>query len=267
MQKGICTFSKLGRYGRFANQIFQIAGTVGMARANGLDYAFPLWINYDHKERFGSTEDANVFDYFINRLPLLEVNQISWNELNVPWGYHNYQLNKLENYDVSGHMQSPKYFNHCLDEVRQLFTMKGEYKGIHDVVAIHARRGDYDNKYHPVVPVGYYTVAISRLSKNSTFFVFSDDNNFINELREALDNYGLYSQAKNLVPVTLDYLESFAVMKRCRHFIIGNSSYSAAAAILSPSEGKVVIAPKNWFGPSYTNITAKDIYSDNWLIM
>jgi hypothetical protein len=52
-------------------------------------------------------------------------------------------------------------------------------------------------------------------------------------------------------------------MKRCRHFIIGNSSYSAMAAILGEAEDKKVVAPRPWFGPA-SNITGEDIYNPDW---
>lgn len=267
--KGYCTFSDLGRYGRFANQIYQIAGTIGIARKNGLQPIFPLWCNYDHAERFGSSEDINVHEHFTD-LPLMVsgsklIDFVGYEKVGVPWGYHDIQLPTPGNYNISGHLQSYKYFAHCIDEVRQVFTMKKEEKKIYDVVAIHARRGDYDNKYHPVLPVSYYLLAIARFSKTATFFVFSDDPNFHLQLKDALNSYGLYDQAKNLVPIHADYIASFAIMKRCRHFIIGNSSYSAAAATLSDSPDKVVVAPKTWFGPAYTAINANDIYCDNWI--
>jgi hypothetical protein len=265
--KGFCTFSSLGRYGRFANQIYQIAGTIGIARKNGLEPVFPLWCNYDHAERFGSTEDINVYQHFINELPgVLGSDLTSYNKVGVAWGYHNVHLPEPGNYDIYGHLQSRNYFAHCIDEVRKVFTMKKEEKKIYEVVAIHARRGDYDNKYHPVIPVSYYVLAITKFSKTASFFVFSDDNNFIYQLKDALNAYGLHEQAKNLIPIHGDYLSCFAIMKRCRHFIIGNSSYSAAAAMLCEGVGTVV-APKNWFGPAYTNISAKDIYCDNWIIL
>ena len=54
------TFSKLGRQGRLANQMFQIAGTIGIAIKSGQKYGFPKWINHDAKDLLGSTEDIEV---------------------------------------------------------------------------------------------------------------------------------------------------------------------------------------------------------------
>lgn len=269
--KGYCTFSSLGHYGRFANQIFQIAGTIGIARKNGMLPVFPVWRNYDHGERFGSREDIEIHKHMVHRLPSIEKGTeidgaMAFVSRPVEWGYHDVQL-LPGNWDLSGHFQSLKYFDHCIDEVRYYMEMKDEPKEIMPFIAIHARRGDYDNKYHPVIPVDYYVKAIEHCPTDSEFLVFSDDKGFYIELTRACIDHGLTKQSQKLYPVNGNYLSSFAIMKCCMHFIIGNSSYSAAAAILSDYPDKQVIAPKNWFGPAYTNITAKDIYCPDWKII
>ena len=267
---GFCTFSQLGRYGRFANQIFQIAGTIGIARKNGLEPVFHTWYNHDHAERFGSKEDINVHQHFVNPLP--DITAITttigaWETVGMEWGYFDVKLGHQGRYDLSGHFQSLKYFEHCIDEVRHYMRMKKEKDTIQPFVAIHARRGDYDNAYHPIIPVYWYVEAIKHFPTDSKFLVFSDDKCFISQLADMCEIHGLMKQANNMAPVYANYLDSFAIMKKCNHFIIGNSSYSAAAAILSEGKDKQVIAPATWFGPKYTNITAKDIYCDNWKIM
>src|ERR1044071_3780128 len=134
--KGYATFSALGRYGRFANQIFQIAGTIGIARKNDLQPVFPVWRNYDHGERFGSREDINVFEHMVNDLPgiskyltneqdYFDVVKAVYKSKPVEWGYHDVRL-APGNWDISGHLQSSKYFDHCIDEVRHYMKMKQE---------------------------------------------------------------------------------------------------------------------------------------------
>lgn len=264
---GCATFTQLGRYGRFANQFFQWAGTMGIARKNALRPLFPVWRNYDHVERFGSKEDINVFEHFVNALPLLDRLPDYHTKVGVPWGYHDIKLESWDNYDISGHLQSPRYFEHCIDEVRHYATMKAESAEYSPHVAIHARRGDYDNKYHPVIPVEWYVKAIQYFPASVKFLVFSDLPIFVSQLSDALTIHGLNSYANRLVPIYSDYLRSFAIMKKCSHFIIGNSSYSAAAAILADVPGKQVIAPRNWFGTGYAGITGDDIYGNDWKIL
>jgi hypothetical protein len=264
--EGYCTFTQLGRYGRLANQVYQIAGTIGIARKNGMEPVFPLWRNYDHAERFGSKEDINVFEHFINPLPVIPDYETFWQNRGVEWGYHDITL-PPGNWNLSGHFQSPKYFDHCIDEIRHYMTMYDEPKTTQPYTAIHARRGDYDNKYHPVIPVEWYVNAIRHFPADNNFLVFSDDPCFISQYAEALEIHGIGQYAMKMIQFRGDYLTSFALMKKCEHFIIGNSSYSAAAATLADAKDKQVIAPKTWFGEAYAGISGKDIYCPDWKLM
>lgn len=271
--KGYCTFLSLGRYGRFANQIFQIAGTIGIARKNGLEPVFPEWKNHDHKDRFGSTEDIDVQAHFVNPLPPCRALYFN-KDINIPWGYHDISLSEGHNYNLAGHMQSYKYFDHCIDEVRHYMKMKNEFP-ISKWVAIHVRRGDYDNQYHPRLGMNYYAKAVEQFPTGTKFKVFSDDIHAVRD--EFLAHYGkqglngmpaFYSLCfVNLDEPTYDYIGSFKLMKSCGGFIIGNSSYSAAAAILSEAPNKKVVAPRNWFGEAYAGINANDMYCPDWVVV
>jgi len=245
----IVTFSALGRYGRAANAFFQVASTIGIARKNGFDFGFPLLINHDHRNRFGSTEDIDMYRQFVNPLPFYDGPELP--ERFVPWGYQNVVLTESTN--LTGHMQSERYFCHAIDEVRHYFRMKDE-PPLSDYVAVHYRAGDYGSDYHPRMPIEYYREAMN-LFPGAKFLVFSD------ELETAKNLFGSdveYSEG--------DYLEDFRRMKTCRHFIIANSSYSAMAAILSEAPDKRVVAPRPWFGKA-AGIDGEDIYSEGWEII
>lgn len=257
--RNIVTFNALGRYGRLCNQMFQIAGTIGIARKNGYDFAFPEWKNYDHAERFGSTEDIDIQKYFENPLPVYQGPPLP--DQFVHWGYHDVRLR--HSVSLSGHMQSVKYFAHCFDEVKYYFRMKDEFNR-NDYCAVHLRAGDYDDAYHPRLGLSYYGKAILELPPGVRLLLFSDDKQRASELFSQLrDITGMQYDLAN----GSDYIEDFKLMKSCRHFIIGNSSYSAMAAILGEAPDKKVIAPSPWFGPKYTDITGKDIYCDDWKVI
>lgn len=249
--RNIVTFNSLGRYGRFCNQMYQIAGTIGIARKNGFDFAFPEWKNYDHAERFGSTEDIDLQKYFVNPLPVYRGSVLP--DQFVHWGYHDVKL--TQSCSLSGHLQSFKYFAHCLDEVKWYFRMKNE-ESQNDLCAIHVRLGDYDNGYHPRLGLEYYLKAMSNFSGSQKYVVFSDDPVAAKKMFHG-----------ELPVISKDYISDFKLMKSCRHFIIGNSTYSAMAAILGEAPDKKVIAPSPWFGPKYTEITGKDIYCDDWTVI
>jgi hypothetical protein len=245
----LVTFNSLGRFGRLANQMYQIASTIGIARKNGFDFAFPYWKNYD-QEKFGPTEDIDTQKHFVNPLPLYDGPELP--DHPVEWGYHDVTL--TESVSLSGYLQSEKYFARCIDEVRWYLMMKDEPPQ-NDYVAIHVRRGDYDDHYHPRVPEGYYRAAMAEFP-GARFRVFSDD---IPASREMFGSEVEYSEG--------GYLDDFRLMKRCRHFIIANSSYSAMAAVLSEAKDKRVIAPRPWFGPGYPYMDGEDIYGDNWKVI
>lgn len=260
--KGYCTMTSIGNYGRFANMLFQVAGVIGVARKNGLQPVFRPLRNLDHKERFGSNEDIDVFKYFKNPLPAMPEG-LQWREQPVPWGYSDIRLGPGD-WNLTGHFQSFKYFAHCFDEVKYYMRMKDE-PGLQDYCAIHVRLGDYDGGYHPRLDLSYYMPAMNRMPSGIKFILFSDDPKgayaMLKLATNATDKFDIsISDGKN-------YIDDFRLMKSCRHFIIGNSSYSAMAAILGEAKDKRVIAPSadNWFGNKYTNITGADIMMPEWV--
>jgi len=253
------TFSQLGRYGRFANQLFQIAGTIGLATKHGYSYAFPKWINYDHKDRFGSTEDVDLQKYFVNPLPASDINLP---DFPISWGYHP-DMRIPDGVSLSGHMQSEKYFKHCKDVIQHYFAMKEE-DSFEDFVAIHVRLGDYDNQYHTRLDQSYYARAIEQFPPATKFVVFSDDP-LAAAMIIATSTYASHSGGLHAAPKQ-SYFEDFRMMKRCGGFICGNSSFSLMAAILSPAKKKKIVCPSQWFGPAWTPET-KDLYPENAIII
>lgn len=251
------TCKSLGRLGRFANQMFQIAGVIGIATKNGHPFCFPKWVNYDHRDRFGSSEDIEVYKFFENELP--EMVDIPYQYRWIDWGYHDVRL-KDGAWDLAGHFQSDKYFSHCIDKVRHYFRMKDEYPP-NDYVAIHYRAGDYTddpNAYHPRCSREYYEKAMSLFSASTEFVVFTDD---AEKAREVF-----FSVSQTLSFYHGDYIEDFKMMKSCKHFICANSSYSLMAAILADQPGKKIVCPKRWFGKE-APITFEGMYPENAIVL
>ena len=260
--RNLVTAKCVGRYGRFANQMFTIAGALGIARKNGYDFALcEPWRNHDGRV-FEPDLDIDCFKRFENEFPIYTGPDLP--QIGVSWGYHDIQL--THSADLMGHFQSQKYFHHCLDEVKWWFTMKDEGPLL-DYVALHLRRGDYGeqptpqhpdgNPYHPRMNMSYCLPAME-MFPGAKFLVFSDG---IEDCKEMFGNSVEYSEGR-------DYMEDFKLMKRCRHFIISNSSYSAFAAILGDAPDKKVVAPFPWFGGPYDgNLDPKDIYSEGWTVI
>jgi len=242
-----------GGLGRFGNQMWTIAGCIGIARANGMDFAFPKWVNHDNTLFGGNRDDFSR--YFVNQLPLLPDGR-HWENYGYFWGYRDVKLSKGD-WSIDAHLQSPKFFENCIEEVRHYFSMKNEGEQ-NDFCAIHVRAGDYiddPNAYHPRCSKEYYEKAISMMPSGTKYIIFSDDIEFA---KQRVNVKGTYLSGY--------YLSDFKLMKRCKHFIIANSSFSAMAALLADHPDKIVIAPERWFGPS-VDISAKDIYHNKWIII
>ena len=241
------TFNSLGRYGRFGNQLFQIAGTIGIATHNGYDYGFPKWVNWDAKERFNTDEDTEIHKWFKHALPEVSVDLPDYF---VHWGFHG--LKYPDNVSYSGHMQSDRYFRHCEDLVRHYFTLETESER-NDYTAIHIRMGDYGSEYHPVLSDDYLRSATAYLS--GPYLLFSDGGD---AAYRRLKENGIIAEL-----FVGDTFSSFREMKACKNHIIANSTFSWWAAWLA---GGKVVAPKKWFGPA-ANLDTKDIYCENWKVL
>lgn len=256
--KGYITNTSIGSYGRFCNGAFELAGLLGVARRNGLTPVAPLWCNHDARDRFGSKEEFDIWKHFEHHLPLIPTGT-QFKDQSVQWGYHDVRLS-AGNWNISGHFQSFKYFEHCADEVKYYLRMKDE-KPI-DYCAIHYRAGDYDkgpNSYHPRMPTEYYERAVDHFPADQKYMLFSDGMDELEAMCKKL-------RIKYTVSPGKDYIQDFRLMKGCSDFIIANSSYSTMAAWLSDAKDKKVVSPSgyNWFGPQ-AQINGNDIIHPDWI--
>lgn len=212
-------FEKLGNYGRLGNQMFQIASTIGIAKKNNTDYAFPEW---------------SVSKHFDGEFPIMPTTSFQTYKEPNPY-YSDVILDSRYNWSLEGYFQSWKYFEHCKDLVLSTFHFDREPV---DAIALHVRRGDYLNlqHVHPVLQMNYYKSAMEYF-QGENFTVFSDD---IEWCKDNLSQRNVtYSTTYNLSPI-----EDFKHMASHKGFITANSSFSWWAAYLSGSEE--VIAPKHY---------------------
>lgn len=256
--KGYITQLSIGNYGRWANALYQVCAVIGIARRNGLTPVFPLLQNKDHRDRFGSTEDIDMYKHFVNPLPAIPPG-IKWIDKPWPWGYVDQAL-PAGNWNISGHFQCFKYFEHSADEVKWYMKMFDE-KPI-DVCAIHYRAGDYSSApgaYHPRMPIEYYAKAFEHFPANQKYLIFSDDRDEAEVLIKQLGVKYDVAQGK-------DYIDDFRALKSCRHFIIANSTYGSLAAWFGNWPDKKVVSPSgyNWFG-DVAQINGNDIPHESWI--
>jgi hypothetical protein len=179
-----------------------------------------------------------------------------------------------------GFWQSERYFSWMEREIREAFSFKKplnlDSQKIEDelahqpnAVSVHVRRGDYvtsaaTNELHGVCSVTYYKKAIALIKQkitNPVFYFFSDDAGWVAEnLIAATDNALLVQHNRGD-----DSWQDIALMSKCSHHIIANSSFSWWGAWLNPGNEKMVIAPANWFAAKADNLDTLDLIPQNWI--
>lgn len=183
-----------------------------------------------------------------------------------------------------GYFQSERYFADVTDKLRDHFQPRDglgrQAQSIADAIAgsalpvsVHIRRGDYVKsvetaRVHGVLGAAYYRKALSilqgALASSITVFVFSDDPD---DAEAVLD----FVPRENLVHVRGDRdrpWEDMALMARCRHHVIANSSFSWWGAWLNPSSDKIVVAPREWFTPAeLRRRNTCDLYPRDWILV
>ena len=242
--------------GGLGNYMFQAAAAHSLAVNNNTTAVFDL----DNAARVH--RHANVYKH--NILRNLNVGEITltcqYNEPHFHYSEIPYQLGVL----LNGYFQSDKYLNRSA--TLELFSIDDEsYKFIVDkygssfnnAVSIHVRRGDYLAKHdrHPVQSIDYYKQAMQYFDSSSIFYIFSDDIEWCKE--------NFKGSQFTFIEDNADYIDLW-LMSLCDHNIIANSSFSWWGAWLNQNPNKIVIAPKNWFGPN-KKLSVQDLIPEKWI--
>jgi hypothetical protein len=185
--------------------------------------------------------------------------------------------------ELFGYFQSERYFSSIADEIRtclqprEPFGMEAQATADRIAeselpVSIHVRRGDYvasaeTARVHGTLDLDYYRKALDLIERSAggriTLFVFSDDAAAATDL--------LRSYSGEMIEVRGDPdrpWEDMALMTRCRHHVIANSSFSWWGAWLNPSPDKIVIAPRAWFAPAILRKrNVRDLCPPDWTLI
>lgn len=272
------TYSEIGHFGRLGNQMFQFASTIGIARKLGYDVYFPIEnITEPTIENFkdGITRSVyfdipKIFD-IPNSILKSRKEFVDFKNINEPQFHFCYDMfNIPDNVNLKGYYQTEKYFDHCQEEIRSIFTFKNEIKNTasqiiskldYELVSIHVRVGDYIGlqDHHPICEPEYYGNAIKHfMDKNYYFLIFSDSIEY---------SKNIFGESENIIYIEGNTQEvDMCLMSMCHHNIIANSTFSWWAAWLNNNPDKKVIAPKKWFGSAYSYQDTSDLYCKNWII-
>lgn len=188
------TYSDLGRMGRFGNQLFQIASTIGLSFRERLPYAFGEW-EYEK--------------YFENALPKRD-----------PKGFYKSYV---------GYLQDYRNFKWAEPIIQQQFKLKPREVEIpENTVFIHFRAYSKDllgdvTAINPEQTTDYYLRAI-KYFPNKQFVVFTDNIEIAKKVIYFLDCPFVCSE---------NFIDDFYVMTKCDGGIISNSSFAWWAGWLS----------------------------------
>lgn len=249
--------------GRFGNVLFQISAGYSLSLKNNDEFILNL------SEMEFSQHTVDLYLKTVLRKINFTDKLLSIENIHREPHFNFSDITYLPNMKIHGYFQSEKYFQKHKKEIKNLFEIDEEtlseierkYSEIlkKRTCSIHVRRGDYLGlqQYHPLCDMTYFKEAMSKMPKGTKFLIFSDDINWCKE--NFVDDKFIFVEGNN--EVTDLYL-----MSMCKHNIISNSSFSWWGAWLNKNKSKKVVAPKIWFGPSYSNMITDDLYCDKWIV-
>ena len=280
-------FDSIGTMGRLGNQMFQHAALKGIARNRGFEYCIPHQVPSIQIDNYGLLETFEMKN--VDHIQFLNSSLYSKES---HFHFDEKLFNEcLDNSNVSGFFQTEKYFKHVEDEIREDYTFKkqwlnpckefmNQFEG-QEVIFLHVRRGDpnltdkrgfkwaYVNlqDQHPVQPLDYYESALKHFSEDAPVLVFSDSIEWCKKQHIFRSDRFMFSESEDkyddgaLVPCI-----DLCLMSLCSHAIIANSSMSWWGSWLIRNPNKKIVAPKNWFGPTYHYNDTKDFYYDDYYV-
>jgi hypothetical protein len=263
------TFSNIGHMGRLANQMFQFASTIGVARRSGYDVKFPIEkFKTETPDSYAGCKLLECFDIPDSYLAgSIEISRnIKYRYAETDFKYNTETEKIPDNTDLYGYFQDERYFLDSSMEIKKCFKFKesivkeseNNIADFRDSVSIHVRRGDYVNQqgHHPIQSVDYYYKAL-KIIGSANVFVFSDD------IEWCKRNLRLSGFNFNFINLENPY-HSLYLMSRCENNIIANSSFSWWSAWLNENEDKKIIGPSLWFGPDLKKDTSQ-IIPQRWI--
>jgi len=268
--------------------MFQYAALRGIAANKGYDWCIPPYKvprvdNYSLANCFtlDSVKSTNLYILDRGFAPIVMEKHFHFDE----------ELLQLCPNDVSihGFFQSEKYFKHIEQDIRKDFTfhddllepVTGFLSELKDPIFLHVRRGDPNlvdargfkwaytecSSMHPPQTLEYYEEALKLFPDDQEVVVVSDSPEWVME-QELFkpDRFYVSTPEEKYPDGSYTPYVDLCIMANCKGGITANSTLSWWGAWLQNGSGKVV-APKNWFGPAYSDKDTKDLYPENWIVM
>lgn len=274
--------------GGLGNQLFQHAYAIALRKADGAA-AYVDASRYNHRSAHNGYEADRVFT-LDGAVPCLSrlAGQLAFRlaRRTGDFSYEgpsiafqpNFLRKGLQGY-VKGFFPSFRYFQGAEAEVRRAFAFRSplpdrcrdlaDELAFGDAVAVHVRRGDYVDAHHAPTFAGictrdYYAKAFELVRSrrpDARFYFFSDEPEWC---RLTFKGIATKIVDGNIGP---DAWADMALMSRCRHAIIANSSFSWWARWLGGFAGSVCVAPSRLLNPGEIESRIEDFVPDQYAIV
>jgi hypothetical protein len=241
--KPTLTFHGLGQHGRLGNQLWQIAGTLGLAAHYGLDVSF----NAD----WGSRDVFQVPDeFFVARRGIHAPHLL----VQCPPQQRVYMQDYLLWWPIAE--QICRYFRPRAEFLRQLQQRNPWFFAIpvEARLSVHVRRGDYAGIYrHNYAQLGldYYRTAMACFPGMTPIF-FADDDTWCRE----------QFPGSVVAPPVKRPEDHLILMTLCKNHIIANSTFSWWGAMLANDPAPLY--PKPWYGPGLAQLQVEWMIPPGW---
>lgn len=254
------------RLGSLGNQMHIVATTYATALDNKTDWA----VSHETNEGYRGLINRSSFnDTFFRRVPKKNINS---GKIFSEGSFKYKRIPNEKNLTLRGYFQSEKYYGHRKNEILDLFyeyypdvenDVKSCFVGLerNKTISMHIRRTDYVklSHVHIVQPISYYEKALREIAhqlnlsldsllEEYTLMIFSDDLAWC-KTHDFFKSKPNVRFIEHNLGQDLNAVIDLYVMSECHHNIIANSSFSWWAAYMNKNVDKIVVAPRNWFGP------------------
>lgn len=249
-----------GNHLRAGNQLFQVAGMIGLCEKYNTTMALPNHPHYDFFEHFNwkpEVDNGILMDFSLNN-PKWEYNPDYWED-------HADKIKTLNcNLPLNMFFQSQLNWNHCEDVVLKRLSFKKEYLNFikskyseslsKPTIAISIRLNDFINHgdfYQ--IPWTWYLDALQNnfQFQNYNIIIFSDDIEHTKRIFQGYDFY--YAEPNNTHVNKYDNkhyhsnpMEQLAYMSLCDNFITSQSTFGWWGSYIGSynKDGKIIHSGK-----------------------
>lgn len=256
----------LGYSGRLGNQMYQFGLLNILSNRLNFDIKLPIENSIYYNGDLSKMELFSIFDLDISILSPIDT-LMGCKSINI-WEleYNDSVYNIEDNTNIQGNFQSYKYFYPHKKEMCKLYKFNRIIDNLSnkivdhfksnskDLVGIHVRRDDYiqlDN----FVGVDYYNTSLRKHFNDIdkyTFLVCSDDIDWCKANLKNIHTIDEFPCEHNwhINSSGCRHAIEMAVLSKCDHVIMANSTFSWWAGFLNNKGGKIIM-PKKWYSDYY----------------